>query len=247
MRSGVRVAAMSWIQSISSTSGQDGDTTLTCWQPTSAGWGTATTSGWGTSTAATSPTTIYPAYVQCNVATTTTAGLAYDDVQWYTIRQIGTQSIVHQIPVPTPAPNQVLEQPTRISETARDRIRKEEEEERVKQIQKANKRAEQLLKSWLSPEEYNYLQEHEELQIPSKKEPDTIYIVKKREYEMVTVRKNNEDSHRLCIHNNEGHVNDDGLLSKILLLKTDEEQFLKIANRHNLPFREQRQLIVQPY
>ena len=98
-----------------------------------------------------------------------------------------------------------------------------------------NSRADELLKKWLSEAEYNYLQEHSEIEFPSQHEKDVIYIVKKNVSSKVIRKVNGVETEALCVMPLDGRlVNDDGLLSKILLLKTDEEEFLRLANHYPL-------------
>jgi hypothetical protein len=112
---------------------------------------------------------------------------------------------------------------------------REELAQRYEQKKKAEKQADKLLKKWLSTAEYNYLQENGELELPSKYEQDTIYIVKKSYGEKVIKKVAGVPTVALCVMPlSSSYVNDDSLLSKILLLKTDEKQFLSLANHYPL-------------
>jgi len=102
-----------------------------------------------------------------------------------------------------------------------------------KKLVLAKEKSEKLLKSWLSPKEYQGLLNKGELEIPSIIDKDTIFIIKRDPNEMVQVRKNGENQHRLCAvaEDLEMPVGDQ-LLSKFLLLKTDEKKFKEIAIKH---------------
>jgi len=101
-----------------------------------------------------------------------------------------------------------------------------------KLLVKAKEKSEKLLKSWLSPKEYQGLMNKGSIEIPSK-ELDVIFIVKKDPNEMVDVIKRGSYSHKLClVADNIDMPVGDQLLSKIALLKTNEKQFKEIAIRH---------------
>lgn len=103
-----------------------------------------------------------------------------------------------------------------------------------KQIDRAHKRSLKLLKQWLSPEEYNYLMEEGQLELPSQYEKDTIYIVDKNPMKRIGIKKEGKIVEKsLCIHPSHSYADGDVLLSNILLLKTDEKKFLEIANVHD--------------
>lgn len=98
---------------------------------------------------------------------------------------------------------------------------------------KAKRKSEKLLKSMLSKKEYNSLKLHGELEIPSKMDNEVIFIVKKDPNHMVDVKKNGKYSHKLCAVSEDLEMPvGDQLLSKLLLLKTDEKKFKEIAIRH---------------
>jgi len=104
-------------------------------------------------------------------------------------------------------------------------ITKEEQEK----LDKANKKSMELLKEWLSEAEYNYLMERGELEIPSQIHDDEIYIIKKAAYEKVIKKKAGKTVSKHCLIT-KGHFPDgDVLLTKILLLKTNEKEFLEKA------------------
>ncbi len=98
---------------------------------------------------------------------------------------------------------------------------------------KAKAKSEKLLKEWLSPAEYQGLVNNGEIEIPSKFDDDVIFIVKKDPNEMVQVKKNGQNLHKLCmvVEDMEFPVGDQ-LLSKVALIKTDEKSFKEIAIRH---------------
>lgn len=95
----------------------------------------------------------------------------------------------------------------------------------------AENKSMRLLREWLSEAEWNYLQENDQLELPSQYEKDVIYIVKKTKYAKVDVKKADKIIHQLCIHPDELPTGD-MILTNILLLKTDEKRFLATANKH---------------
>jgi len=102
-----------------------------------------------------------------------------------------------------------------------------------KKMVKAKEKSEKLLKSWLSPKEYQGLLNEGQIEVPSEFDQDTIFIIKRDPNEMVQVMKKGEYAHKLCAvaENLEMPVGDQ-LLSKLLLLKTDEKKFKEIAIQH---------------
>lgn len=113
--------------------------------------------------------------------------------------------------------------------------REKEKLERLEQQSKIKERADLLLRKWLSPQEYNYLQERREIEFPSQYEKDVIYIVKKDANKKVVRKVNNIPVEELCVVPLDYNLtNDDGLLSKILLLRNNEKEFLRLANRYPL-------------
>jgi hypothetical protein len=105
-----------------------------------------------------------------------------------------------------------------------------------KKLIKAKYKSEKLLRQWLSADEYRSLRLKGELEIPSKENEDEIFIVKKSPHEMVDVKskKNNmAHKHKLCVVAEDmDYPIGDQLLSKILLLKTDEKEFRRLAIKH---------------
>lgn len=102
-----------------------------------------------------------------------------------------------------------------------------------KKMFKAKQASEKLLKSWLSVEEYKGLKIYGEIEVPSKVEDDCIYIVKRDPHAMVEVMKDGHYKHKLCVIAKDGDMPiGDQLLSKLLLLKTDEAKFRTIAIKH---------------
>jgi len=97
----------------------------------------------------------------------------------------------------------------------------------------AKRKSEKLLQQMLSKKEYDSLKLHGELEIPSSMEEEVIFIVKKDPNAMVDVKKNGKYSHKICAvaEDLEMPVGDQ-LLSKILLLKTDEKSFREVAIKH---------------
>ncbi len=101
-----------------------------------------------------------------------------------------------------------------------------------KKMLEAKRKSEKLLKSWLSKAEYDGLVMQGQIEIPSK-EDDVIFIVKRDPNEMVDVKKHGRFSHKLCaVAEDLVYPVGDQLLSKIVLIKTDEDKFKKIAIKH---------------
>jgi hypothetical protein len=102
-----------------------------------------------------------------------------------------------------------------------------------KKLLTAKRKSEKLLKQFLSAKEYNSLKLHGELAIPSKMDSDVIFIVKKDPNQMVDVKKKGTYSHKLCAvaEDLEMPVGDQ-LLSKVMLIKTDEKKFREVAIKH---------------
>lgn len=105
--------------------------------------------------------------------------------------------------------------------------------EQEKKRKEAEDKSMQLLKSWLSESEYNYLMEGD-LELPSQHEKDTIYIVNKDPSKRIGIKKAGKVIEKsLCIHTDYSYATGDQLLANIMLLKSDEKKFLEIANVHN--------------
>jgi hypothetical protein len=97
---------------------------------------------------------------------------------------------------------------------------------------KKQQKAKEFLKSWLTEQEYEDLQDGK-LIIPSKIFPDRTYKLKGSASQMIEVYTSGILDHKLCIVAKDPRFeNDDTVLAKILLLKTNEERFLKIAEKH---------------
>lgn len=110
---------------------------------------------------------------------------------------------------------------------------KKEMTKKDKVLLRAKRKSEELLRQMLSPNEYNSLKLHGEVQIPSQMEDEVIFIVKKDPNAMVDVKKNGKYSHKICAVAKDLEMPvGDQLLSKILLLKTDEKKFREVAIRH---------------
>ena len=110
---------------------------------------------------------------------------------------------------------------------------KKEMTKKDKILLKAKRKSEKLLRQMLSKKEYDSLKLHGELEIPSSMEEEVIFIVKKDPNAMVDVKKKGKYSHKICAvaEDMEMPVGDQ-LLSKVLLLKTDEKAFREVAIRH---------------
>lgn len=102
-----------------------------------------------------------------------------------------------------------------------------------KRLLTAKRRSEKLVKQFLSKKEYDSLRLHGEIEIPSKMDDEVIFIVKKDPNQMVDVKKKGNYSHKLCAVAEDFEMPvGDQLLSKVMLLKTDEKKFREVAIRH---------------
>jgi len=110
---------------------------------------------------------------------------------------------------------------------------KKQMSKREKKLLVAKRKSEKLLKQFLSKKEYDSLKLHGELAIPSKMDSEVIFIVKKDPNQMVDVKKKDIYSHKLCAvaEDLEMPVGDQ-LLSKVMLIKTDEKKFREVAIRY---------------
>lgn len=110
---------------------------------------------------------------------------------------------------------------------------KKEMTKKDKILLRAKRKSEKLLRQMLSKKEYDSLKLHGELQIPSKMEDEVIFIVKKDPNQMVDVKKNGSYSYKLCAIAKDLEMPvGDQLLSKVLLIKTDEKKFREVAIKH---------------
>lgn len=102
------------------------------------------------------------------------------------------------------------------------------------EIQKkiAEKKGMELLKGWLEPGEFDQIVKRGELEIFAE---DAVYIVKNDPYEMV-IKKNKDGSKRkFCVVPKQmGYCKGDILLSKIMMIKTDPENFEQVANGYDV-------------
>lgn len=95
------------------------------------------------------------------------------------------------------------------------------------QFIKASKKSENLLKEWLSEDEYRWLKYEGSLKIVHSQET---YIIKKEPHSMVKVKNvNNKTSYYCMIPKDSSTPSGDELLSKILMIKTNPKKFKEIA------------------
>jgi hypothetical protein len=100
------------------------------------------------------------------------------------------------------------------------------------ELLQARARSMELLQEWLNADEYKALTEIGELEIPSAAEADVVFVVKRDPQSKVLKKVKGEPVEHLCVVPEEDLPDGDVLLSKILLLKCNEPQFIKIANRY---------------
>jgi len=98
----------------------------------------------------------------------------------------------------------------------------------------AENKSRKLLKSWLTEKEYDSLMNLGEMEIYN---DDEIYIVKKNPHDVVKVKKNNgrgdcQLQEEFCIIPQEyGYASGDVLLTKVMMIKTNPENFKQVAIR----------------
>ena len=96
-----------------------------------------------------------------------------------------------------------------------------------KQLWRAHKNSEKLLRQWLSEDEFRWLVHQGELTI---KHDDETYIIHKRSTaNVIHIDKNNHKSKYCLIAKSPDAPIGDELLAKILMIKTEPERFKKIA------------------
>lgn len=169
-----------------------------------------------------------------NFADNTSSNLGAIWDREYTLSFDGPMRTAHYSDYEHVRPKPPTAKQLRDAQRARNRL-KRDALRNAKQLRLANEKSMKLLKQWLSTEEYNYLMEKGELELPSK-EKEEIYIVKRDAHARVVVKDKNtkKTKHYLCV-NPVGFPEGDMLLSKILAIKTDEKQFLQTAIAHQVP------------
>ena len=101
--------------------------------------------------------------------------------------------------------------------------------------EKAVKKSWELVKKWIGEEEFAELISKGEMEVQSKEDRETIYIIKRDPIATVQVMKNKKLIKQLCVIPVEsGLPTGDAFLSKLLMLKADEKEFLKLAEVRNL-------------
>lgn len=90
----------------------------------------------------------------------------------------------------------------------------------------AEKKSKHLLKSWLTEKEYDSLMNLGEMEIYN---DDEIYIIKKNPHDTVVVKKGNQKEEFCIIPKNFGYASGDILLTKIMMIKTNPQNFKKVA------------------
>jgi hypothetical protein len=102
----------------------------------------------------------------------------------------------------------------------------------ILQVRRAEKKSWQLVREWLSEEEFAELMSKGEMEVQSKEDRETIYIIKRDPLARVLVKKNDKVIEQRCLIPKEYDCpSGDGFLSKLMLLKTDEKKFMQIAVR----------------
>lgn len=95
----------------------------------------------------------------------------------------------------------------------------------------AIERSKKLLLTWLTKDEYKAYIKNEAIELQSHKNADIVYIVKMhRRVEIVKKSENRILAQACIIVPDPGIVENDQFLTKLLLIKNDEDRFLKTAN-----------------
>ncbi len=100
----------------------------------------------------------------------------------------------------------------------------------VEQLHAISVNAERLLREVLTPAEYDGLIKDGHVRIPSQQDPEVIYLVKRIPSERIEVHRNGKLAEKLCIYFKTELPDDDLTLTKIMMLKQNEAELLKIAN-----------------
>lgn len=100
---------------------------------------------------------------------------------------------------------------------------------------KAEKRSWQLTEQWLTPDEFAELTAKGQMEIQSRQDRETIYIVKRDPLARIQVRKAGKVVSELCVVPKEFDCpSGDVFLSKVLLIKTDENKFKSIVRSYTV-------------
>lgn len=167
----------------------------------------------------------------CTTASgTDTAGtwwLTSDVGYWHNKEPTLKNRIIYQ--VTEVIPRAVFKKPlTPITRPVGNLIRKLKLNPTAEQHQRrlAERKSMKLLKGWLDPHEFKSLMERGELEIFAE---DVVYIVKKDPGATVSRKKNGKQAEFCMIPTKMGWATGDILLSKILMLKANPEEFERVA------------------
>lgn len=98
------------------------------------------------------------------------------------------------------------------------------------QSSKAEKKSWDLVKQWITPEEFAALTSKGEMEVQSKQDKDTIYIIKRNPNAVIEEKLYGKRQNSYCLVPKEsGLASGDGFLSKLLLLQNNENKFKEIA------------------
>jgi hypothetical protein len=96
---------------------------------------------------------------------------------------------------------------------------------------KKNKRAAELVKKWITPEEWAQLLKEHKVTIKSKKYKNKFYIVKEDPYAQVEVYEKDELKMKICgVTADSSYAEGDQVLNKIISIKEDEDYYIKNSN-----------------
>lgn len=104
----------------------------------------------------------------------------------------------------------------------------------MEQLKAISANAEHLLRETLTPDEYDGLIKDGHVRIRSQNDPDIVYLVKRAANERIEVYQKDKLREKLCIYFREKLPDDDIVLSKIMMLKHDEQAVLQIANHFSM-------------
>jgi len=184
-----------------------------------------------------------PGTVMYTVTSNSTATDIFRPPQFDNVYNMGMQAPQHLQPVPAPLfqgayvcnGNRIQERQQMLWDTPEcdfERIVNRHE------IEIAYINSKKLLKAWLRPEEYYSLTRLGYMIVPSKLYPDVDYWVYDDDHVYVDAFDHHSTRgpfvvERYCIHSTESRFQKwDKILSKVLLLKADETEFLRRANKH---------------
>lgn len=157
----------------------------------------------------------------------------YQTPQSYTMANTATGINVvsyAQIYYNTAATTVLNSYPPLLDEETRKLLAKEAEERRVKQ-EAAAKKAEELLFMFIGDKQKEQYLKHGHFDVPI---VDKLYRIHKGRSMNIALLEGEKETARYCAHPSDWLPDGDNVLAQFLMLTTDEQKFLKIANKSNV-------------